>query len=116
MDYISYYKQMRIILLYDLPMKEDDDRKIYSKFHKNLENLGFYMLQYSIYVKVVPNEVSYKQVMGKMNDIVPTKGNVIIFRMTEKQFQDMKILRGGQNKFEMMVGGKELVYFGGDEL
>ena len=49
MNYINFYKQMRVILIYDLPMVDDNDRKIYNKFHKNLKKLGYYMLQYSVY-------------------------------------------------------------------
>ena len=34
--------------------------------------------------------------------------------LTEKQYEDMVYLRGEQNKFDTLVGGKELIVFGGD--
>ena len=27
MEYVNYYKQMRLLLIYDLPMIEDEDRR-----------------------------------------------------------------------------------------
>lgn len=115
MNYINYYKQMRIILIYDLPMVEEDDRKIYSRFHNKLKRNGFYMIQYSVYTKVLQNDSSVKQIELKLEKIIPKKGNIVILQLTEKQFQNIKYLRGEKNRFESLVGGKELVVFGGDE-
>ena len=52
---------MRLILIYDLPAVEDNDKRIYNRFHTNIVKLGFYMLQYLIYVKVVTNDITMKQ-------------------------------------------------------
>ena len=114
MEYVNYYKQMRVFSIYDLPTIDDEDRKIYQKFHTQLTKLGFYMLQYSVYVKVVQNDLSYKQYISKVNNILPQKGNIAILKLTEKQYEDMIYLRGEQNKFDSLVGGKELIVFGGD--
>lgn len=113
MQYINYYKQMRLILIYDLPVVEEEDRHIYSKFHRNIMRLGFYMLQYSVYSKVIQNDTSLKQYTYKLQDIIPSKGNIILMKITEKQYQDMLYLRGEKNNFDVLVGGKELVVFGG---
>lgn len=115
MDYINYYKQMRVLLIYDLPMEEEKDRKIYNRFHRNITTLGFYMLQFSVYTKVLQNETAFKQQYVKLGKIIPTKGNIIILKITEKQYQDMIYLTGEKNKFDMLVGGKELVIFGDNE-
>lgn len=47
----SLFKQMRILLFYDLPTVTKADRAIFAKFRKNLLKLGFLMIQESIYVK-----------------------------------------------------------------
>ena len=114
MNYVNYYKQMRIILLYDLPTVEEKDKKEYTKFHKKMIDLGFHMLQYSVYVKVLQNETNYKQIISRLNNIVPNKGQIILFKVTEKQYQDIYYLKGEQNKYDSIVGGNELVIFGGD--
>lgn len=115
-NYINYYKQMRLILIYDLPIQEDEDRRIYQRFNKNIKRLGFNMLQFSVYTKVLQNDTSYNQNVIRLNKIIPKKGNIIIFKLTEKQFQNMQYLTGTQNRYETLVGGKELVIFGGDFL
>ncbi len=115
MQYINLYKQMRLLLIYDLPMVDEMDRKIYSKFHRDITRLGFYMLQYSVYSKVVQNDTSMKQYLFKVERITPKKGNIVLIKITEKQYQDMIYLRGEKNKFDVLVGGKEFVVFGGDE-
>ena len=115
MKYINLYKQMRLLLLYDLPVNDDLDKKIYSRFHRDILKLGFYMLQYSVYTKVIQNDTSMKQNYIKIERVVPKKGNVIILKITEQQYQNMIYLRGEKNKFDMVVGGKEFVVFGGDD-
>lgn len=115
MQYINLYKQMRLILIYDLPVTEELDKKIYSKFHRNIIRLGFYMLQYSVYSKVIQNDTSMKQYMIKLERVIPERGYIILMKITEKQYQNMIYLRGEKNKFDVLVGGKELVVFGGDE-
>ena len=115
MFYVNLYRQMRLILIYDLPVIEESDKRIYSRFHKNIIKLGFYMLQYSVYVKVINNDTSLKQSILKIEKIIPEKGNIMIMKITEKQYQDMIYLRGEKNKFDILVGGKELVVFGDDE-
>lgn len=114
MNYINYYKQMRLILIYDLPTVEEEERKIYQKFNKDIKKMGFSMLQFSVYTKVLQNDTSYSQNIIRLNRIIPKKGSIIIFKVTEKQFQDMLYLTGTKNKYESIVGGRELVIFGGD--
>lgn len=72
------------------------------------------MLQYSVYVKVIQNDQAYKQLTAKVNKILPQKGNIALLKVTEKQYEDMIYLRGEQNKFDALIGGKELIVFGGD--
>ena len=115
MNYINLYKQMRLLLIYDLPVTEDIDRKIYNRFHRDIIKLGFYMIQFSVYSKVIQNDTSMKQNYLKVEKIVPQKGNVILLKITEKQYQNMIYLRGEKNKFDMLVDGKEFIVFGGDE-
>ena len=114
MKYINYYRQMRLILIYDLPVTEPEDRRIYQKFSNSLKRIGFSMIQFSVYSKVIPNDTTYKQSIIKLNRIIPNKGSVIAFKITEKQYQDMIYLTGVKNRFETIVGGKELVIFGGE--
>lgn len=115
-NHINYYKQMRLILIYDLPTVEEEDRKIYQRFSKDIKKMGFSMLQFSVYTKVLQNDTAYNQNIIRLNRIIPKKGSIIVFKVTEKQFQDMKYLTGTRNRYEAIVGGRELVIFGGDSI
>lgn len=111
----SKYKQMRIIVLYDLPM--DDNEKIteYNHFRKKLISMGFYQLQFSIYVKVAKNENGYKTFLRQIQYYIPKSGNIRILKITEKQYESMIFLQGTSNLHELVVGDKEVVYFGGND-
>lgn len=111
MQEINYYKQMRILLLYDMPMNSKEYQKTYSKFHNNIKKLGYYMLQYSVYTKVIQNDTSLEQNKTKLKQIIPKIGNIIIIKITEKQYQNITYLSGEQNLFDVIVGGNELVMF-----
>ena len=48
------YRFMRAILFFDLPVEKVSQRSAYRSFLKNIKKIGFYMLQKSVYVKLVP--------------------------------------------------------------
>jgi len=93
-------RYMRLIVMFDLPVITEKDRKIYSKFRNFLLDDGYFMLQFSIYVRVCKNadDVSKHETKLKLN--MPVKGNVRLLQVTEKQFQDMKLLCGDQMEEE----------------
>lgn len=111
---ISDYRKMRALLIYDLPSVEKEDIKEYNRFHKEIQKVGFYMLQFSVYVKVLTNESEYEKITKKVNAIIPKKGSIILIRLTEKQYNEMKYLHGEKNKYDSIVGSNEVIIIGGD--
>lgn len=107
----SLYKQVRVLILYDLPMVEIEDRKEYTKFRKDILKLGCYLVQFSVYAKVIKNEIYYKSFIEKLKNILPKSGEVRIIKLTEKQYEDMIYLKGSQNNHEKRVSNNELVVF-----
>lgn len=112
---ISDYRKMRIIILFDLPSVEKEDISNNQKFVKKLKKIGFYMLQYSVYTKVLINYSEYDRIVKKIDQIIPNKGNIIILKLTDKQYNDMVYISGEKNKYDSIVGSKYVVYFGGDD-
>ncbi len=106
---------MRIMIFYDLPMDDKDKVREYNHFRKELLKLGFYQLQFSIYVKVVQNEGGYKTFLRQIKSAIPKSGNIRILKITEKQYESMVFLQGKSNLHELMIGDKEIVYFGGED-
>ncbi len=107
----SLYKKVRVLILYDLPMIEDRDIKIYSRFRKEILKLGCYMVQFSIYAKVIKNEIYYQSFVTKLKEIMPAKGEVRVVKVTERQYQSMLFLNGAKNNFEKKISNNQLVVF-----
>ena len=112
---ISDYRKMRAIILFDLPSVEKQDISNNQKFIKKLKKIGFYMLQFSVYTKVLINQSEYDRIIKKVKQIIPNKGNIIILKLTDKQYNDMIYLNGEKNKYDSIVGLNNVVYFGGDD-
>ena len=112
---ISDYRKMRAIILFDLPSVEKQDIANNQKFIKKLKKIGFYMLQFSVYTKVLINQSEYDRIIKKVKQIMPNKGNIIILKLTDKQYNDMIYLNGEKNKYDSIVGLNNVVYFGGDD-
>lgn len=94
---------MRMILFFDLPVKTKSDRKIYSKFRKALIKKGFFMIQYSVYTKILANrDAAYKE-KESVRKIIPEKGNIRIMIVTETQYSNMEIIVGGKSNQEKMI-------------
>ena len=112
---ISDYRKMRAIILFDLPSVEKQDIANNQKFIKKLKKIGFYMLQFSVYTKVLINQSEYDRIIKKVKQIIPNKGSIIILKLTDKQYNDMIYLNGEKNKYDSIVGLNNVVYFGGDD-
>ena len=105
---------MRIILLFELPIVEKEDISYNQKFIKNLKKFGMYMLQYSVYTKALQNQSEFDRLLKKINKSIPKKGNIIIIKVTEKQYEDMVYISGERNYYDSIVGSNEIIFFGGD--
>lgn len=112
---ISDYRKMRAIILFDLPSVEKQNMENNQRFIKKLKKIGFYMLQFSVYTKVLINQSEYDRIIKKVKQIIPNKGNIIILKLTDKQYNDMIYLNGEKNKYDSIVGLNDVVYFGGDD-
>lgn len=92
---------MRLFIIYDLPTTEDNLKKYYQEFRKNIIKLGFVMLQYSIYCKVYPNYTSMKKGQEKIRYLNPGVGNIRMFYLTEKQYEEIEIVHGSKSGNEI---------------
>ena len=100
---------MRIILFFDLPLKTKKDRKCYSEFRKRLIKKGFFMIQYSVYTKILANRDSAMKEKEMIKKIVPEKGHVRIMLVTEKQYSKMEIIIGGKSNQELVINEEVLI-------
>ncbi len=85
---------MRVIVMFDLPTETAEERKEYRNFRKGIMKQGFFMLQESVYCKLVLNESARINSVAAIRRIKPSKGLVQVLSVTEKQFQKMEFLVG----------------------
>lgn len=87
-------RYMRMIIFFDLPMTNANERKIYTTFRKRLTQEGFVMMQQSIYTKLVLNSTNEKSTHDRIKKIIPENGIVQLLTVTENQFASMEYLAG----------------------
>lgn len=85
---------MRVIVLFDLPVLSDAERREYTRFRKFLIKSGFLMMQESVYVKLALNQTAAQSVCEQVRSHKPTAGLVQMLTITEKQFQKMEMITG----------------------
>ena len=88
---------MRIMVLFDLPELTEKQRRDYREFRKYLLKAGFFMMQESVYCKLVQNAGVADVVRESIRKNKPGEGLVQILRVTEKQFAKMEYVVG-ENK------------------
>lgn len=101
---------MRLIVMFDLPVVTETDKKVYTKFRRFLLDDGYFMIQYSVYARICKNADDVKKHEIKLSTNMPKKGNVRLLQVTEKQFESMKILCGKKVN-EESIGVNALITF-----
>ncbi|QJG67265.1 CRISPR-associated endonuclease Cas2 [Mycoplasma phocoenae] len=87
-------RYMRIIVMYDIQMETNIGNKEYLLWRKKLINLGYIMMQYSIYSKCISAHTQYEYERQKLLNVMPKKSNIRIMLITENQYQKIEILNG----------------------
>lgn len=101
--------------MFDVPTKTKKEQKDATKFRNNLIKLGFFMMQFSVYMKICKGIASAQSALNRVRLILPPLGNVRALIITEKQFDNMQILLGRASFNEKMNDEKNLVLFEFDE-
>jgi CRISPR-associated protein Cas2 len=85
---------MWILVFFDLPTETKADRKTYTKFRKELMKDGFTMFQFSIYIRHCSSRENRDVHVKRIKKIIPSKGNIGIMSITDKQFEMIEIFEG----------------------
>lgn len=105
----SSYRQMRVLVLFDLPSVLKSEKRSYVRFRKALLDDGFIMLQYSIYMRFCRNLKDSEKHIVRVKAIAPKDGNIRILTITEHQYEEMVIVIGELSETEKKVGNDYVV-------
>ena len=99
---------MRILVMFDLPVITDTDRREYRKFRKFLILNGFLMLQESVYCKIAQNTTVADAIIANVRKNRPDDGLVQVLKITEKQYSRMEYIVG-ESKSDVLDSDERLV-------
>ena len=85
---------MWVLVFFDLPTQTKSEIKIYTQFRKRLLEDGFGMFQFSIYMRYCESSEQADVHTSRVQSVLPVKGKVGILRITDKQFNAMKLFYG----------------------
>jgi CRISPR-associated protein Cas2 len=86
---------MWMIVMFDLPVVEAEDRHHAAKFRHTLLNLGFCMAQYSVYYRVLSGKEAASAMTSKITAAAPSNGHIQVVCITDKQYESIVSIRGG---------------------
>lgn len=102
---------MRLLIMFDLPMDTNSEKREYREFRHFLIENGFLMLQYSVYCRICTNQAMANNYMKKIENFLPSDGSIRGLIITEKQYEKMKIFLGQKSKQERIITDKKLIIF-----
>lgn len=110
MQRLSEYRIMWVLVFFDLPTTTKKEKKVYTTFRKNLMADGFFMFQYSIYVRHCPSMENATVHIKRVKSFLPEAGNVCIMYITDKQFGNIEIFTSAK-KQKPHTSGQQLELF-----
>ena len=93
-DRLNAYRIMWTLVMFDLPTETKKDRKAASKFRKELQQDGFAMFQFSMYIRHSSSSENADVHSKRVKKILPEHGKIGILQMTDKQFGQMELFYG----------------------
>ena len=76
MTYLSGYRLMWIMVLFDLPVTTEKERKKATKFRNFLIDNSFEMVQFSVYMRPCPSKEHVERLIKLIENNVPEDGKV----------------------------------------
>ena len=99
MTYLSGYRIMWIMVLFDLPVVTEKERKRAAKFRSLLLDNSFEMVQFSVYMRSCPSKEHVERMVKLIENNMPEDGKVDIISITDKQYENIVTIRGS-NKLQ----------------
>ncbi len=95
LERLNQYRIMWIFVYFDLPTETKKDKKAYSDFRQGIIKDGFNMIQYSIYARHCNSRENAEVHKKRVRNLMPEKGHIIVFEITDAQFGRMEFFLGG---------------------
>ena len=101
---------MRIIVMFDLPVVTEKEKKVATKFRNFLLDDGFIMMQYSVYSRICKNNDDLNKHINRIKINAPKTGNIRLIQITENQYNNI-IMFSGEKAVEEEISVENLLVF-----
>ena len=102
---------MRILVMFDLPVKTKAERCSATQFRNFLVGDGYHMVQYSVYARVCNGRDSVETHKKRILLALPSKGSVRMLVITEKQYNAIELLVGKPTPYDKPQQFEQLMIF-----
>ena len=82
--------------MFDLPVVSKEERKQASEFRNQLLDLGFEMVQFSVYARRASSASRSAGYMQEIESALPEGGRVQILEFTDKQYGRIRSFQGSE--------------------
>lgn len=89
-SYVSAYRMAWLMVFFDLPMTNSEERRNYQRFREELLKEGYLMIQYSVYARPCPSYDRVQTQLRRLEQILPPEGEVRVLYLTDAQWGKMK--------------------------
>lgn len=102
-------KFMRMVVLFDLPVQTKKQRRDAAAFRNFLLKDGYYMLQYSIYVRICNGMDAVQKHKARLREHLPNNGAIRLLTITEKQYEAIEVLLGKYEPEDTVFAGEQTI-------
>ena len=85
---------MRVVVFFDLPTETAEERRDYRRFRAALLKNGFFMMQESVYSKIILNNTAANVIKETVRKLKTGNGLIQMLTVTERQFENMEFVLG----------------------
>ena len=107
---LNAYHIMWLFVFFDLPVTTKKERRLASRFRKDLLKDGFSMMQFSVYIRHCASKESAEVHIKRVKSFIPGKGQVSILSVTDKQYGNITNL-WGKSSAPLPEGPRQLEMF-----
>lgn len=98
MSFLSGYRIMWVMAVFDLPVLTKAERRRATKFRQFLLDEGFTMMQFSVYIRFTGGKEQALAITNRIGKNVPKDGKVDVLFFTDKQYQNIFSFRGRRDE------------------
>lgn len=98
MPFLSGYRILWMMVLFDLPVTEPKERKAATEFRNFLLDQGFEMAQFSVYVRHLAGKEAVQAMIRRVETSLPPAGKVDIVQFTDKQYEMITSFTGSERQ------------------